>query len=322
MPPGIGYGTSSMLKSAVGAINPKGRMGRVNIPGPSHFRNNPAAGVIGFEGDQPSRMASGFGGINPSAYSGRPFKHSISMPSSPGPIGAAPAKMAGAGAEMPPGLDPAAFRAAPPSRGPRARKAPHGVYGGHRYDSLNTRGVGPRSREVAGVRAAGTNLDANQAIGKAPSAPGQSLGKASPLSMPGPSIAPGARTGGGGSPMSHGASGIGGALTTIGGGMLLGGGMSYATGGSFGQGAVMGAAGGGALAYGLPAAGKFAARRLGQGGPGGYGTAMSRFVKGMENPTARRFAFGAGAMLGGGMFGGNKSHKRGFSSNRGNHIGR
>ena len=101
---------------------------------------------------------------------------------------------------------------------------------------------------------------------------------------------------------------------SIGIGAATGGVGSYATGGNFGQGAVMGGLAGG-VGYGTM-------RKLGQAGVTGYSKQISNFMQGNENVAARRMAFGAGGMLAGGMFGGNRSHKRGFNARRGNGIGR
>lgn len=110
----------------------------------------------------------------------------------------------------------------------------------------------------------------------------------------------------------------GGMMMAAGGMALAGGAANYMTGGSFTGGAIAGVAAGGGM-YG---GGKFLAKRLGQAGAGGYGSKVAGFVSGMENSSYRRAAIGSGAALGGMMFGGSRSHRRGFNSQRGNSIGR
>jgi hypothetical protein len=151
-----------------------------------------------------------------------------------------------------------------------------------------------------------------------------------PISMPAPSVAntaeyfPSIASGGGG--FTGGGSMLG-AVGTVAAGAMTGGVTSYATGGSFTQGAMAGAAvgfGGGAMArYRIPTmGGAFAAKQLGQAGVTGYSKQIAGFTAGFENPAVRRSVFMGGAALGGFVFGGNRSHKRGFNSRRGNSIGR
>lgn len=107
------------------------------------------------------------------------------------------------------------------------------------------------------------------------------------------------------------------AAMAAGGLMAIGGVTSYATGGNAGQGAAAGLVGGGMM-YG----GMRSAARLGQNGVRGFSPKIANFMSGSENKMARRAMVGSGAALGGMMFGGNRSHRRGFNSQRGNAIGR
>lgn len=106
----------------------------------------------------------------------------------------------------------------------------------------------------------------------------------------------------------------------------LGGGISYATGGEWGQGAkaglMMGTMGYGAARFAGTGMGKSVAAKLGQMGPEGFGPRMQQTMAGFENAAHRRAAFGGGALLGGMMFGGDRSHRRGFNRSRGNTINR
>lgn len=118
---------------------------------------------------------------------------------------------------------------------------------------------------------------------------------------------------------------------------VAGGATSYATGGEFTQGAVAG----GMLGAGLGMGGASMIRQgIGSGGEaaskalkgygyddaasnvGSFSSGMVDMLGSMTTKDSRRAAFGAGAMLGGYTFGGDKSHKRGFNSNRGNSFGR
>lgn len=118
-------------------------------------------------------------------------------------------------------------------------------------------------------------------------------------------------------------SGIG-TLAGIGLGAAAGATTSWATGGNIGQGAFMGALGGGGAMYG----GRMLASSLPQVAgklPSKLSSHSSKLIDladGLENPANRSFLFAGGGMLGGFVFGGNKSHKRGFNSKRGNSIGR
>lgn len=118
---------------------------------------------------------------------------------------------------------------------------------------------------------------------------------------------------------------------------VAGGATSYATGGEFTQGAIAG----GMLGAGLGMGGASMIRQgIGSGGEaaskalkgygyddaasnvGSFSSGMVDMLGSMTTKDSRRAAFGAGAMLGGYTFGGDKSHKRGFNSNRGNSFGR
>lgn len=151
-----------------------------------------------------------------------------------------------------------------------------------------------------------------------------------PITMPnpsGPSPLPPPPPSFGSSGSITGASSIGGAIFNVAAGGFTGGMTSYTTGGSFTQGAIAGAAVGagfGAAAkYQLPSrANAFVAKQLGQKGVTGYSKDIAGFTAGFENAAVRRGAFGAGAALGGFVFGGDRSHKRGFNGRRGNSIGR
>ena len=152
-------------------------------------------------------------------------------------------------------------------------------------------------------------------------------GTGQPLTMPAPrgpsrQALRGAGAQGGGGGMFGGS-----AVWGLAAGAMLGGMTSYWTGGNFSQGAVMGAAGGAGMGYAssrgfMTAGSRFAAKKLGQTGIGGYTGGMVQFARGMESPANRRAMVGSGAALGGFMFGGNRSHKRGFNSHRGNSFGR
>ena len=121
---------------------------------------------------------------------------------------------------------------------------------------------------------------------------------------------------------------------------LGGGALSYATGGGFFQGAGAGLlAGMGASQLSkmsgkaftqntgiYPKAQAFANGSLGdyvgKDAAAGFSTGMQRIGAFTASKGSRRYAFGAGAMLGGMMFGGNRSHARGFNGERGNRFGR
>lgn len=95
---------------------------------------------------------------------------------------------------------------------------------------------------------------------------------------------------------------------------------SYATGGELGQGGVMG----GAMAGALMMSGRgLSTYKIGQAGPaGGWGEGLTKLLHNSDNVNYRRAMIGAGGLLGGMAFGGNRTHKSGFNSNRGNTIGR
>jgi hypothetical protein len=97
----------------------------------------------------------------------------------------------------------------------------------------------------------------------------------------------------------------------------LGGTASMITGGSFVQGAMAGAVIGGGGYSGAA----YMSKNMGQT-MDGYSAKLSSFMSGQENAMMRRATFGAGATMGGLMFGGNRSHRRGFNASRGNSIGR
>ena len=147
-------------------------------------------------------------------------------------------------------------------------------------------------------------------------------GPKGPLSMPSPSI--GRPSGGALVPTSSPKSNSGfnrsfghlsDAAIGIGIGAMAGGTASYATGGNFGQGAFMGGIAGGA-GYGMMAS------KLGQKGVRGFSPKLAGMMSGTENVANRRMMMAGGGMLAGGMFGGNRSHRRGFNARRGNSIGR
>jgi len=102
-----------------------------------------------------------------------------------------------------------------------------------------------------------------------------------------------------------------------------GAGGSYMTGGNIGQGAVMGAMGGAALGMGGGMAMRAGARGATSAGASkGFTSGMVDAASGLDNAANRAYTFAAGGLLGGMAFGGNKSHSRGFNSQRGNRIGR
>lgn len=115
----------------------------------------------------------------------------------------------------------------------------------------------------------------------------------------------------------------------MGGSAIMGGASSYMTDGSFAQGAAVGAFTGGMMGRHLGRqtmsnAGRYLGRGANMQGP-----RASKFSSGMvtagnflESKEMRRVMIGSGAMLGGAMFGGNRSHRKGFNANRGNTIGR
>ena len=119
------------------------------------------------------------------------------------------------------------------------------------------------------------------------------------------------------------------------GGAVAGGTASYATGGGFWQGAAAGLmVGGGAAAAMRPAGAAFLSRTPAAGmdrtlrglshehlGPN-FTQGMTKAARFTQDTGSRRMAFGAGALLGGTLFGGNRSRARGFNSNRGNRFGR
>lgn len=87
-----------------------------------------------------------------------------------------------------------------------------------------------------------------------------------------------------------------------------------------GGGAIRGAIAGAAVGLGAGAA----PRALTALAPhaGSYSSGMIKAAGMMGSRDARMAAFGGGGMLAGFAFGGNRSHKQGFNSNRGNSIGR
>lgn len=118
-----------------------------------------------------------------------------------------------------------------------------------------------------------------------------------------------------------------GTLMGVGVGAAAGATTSYMTGGNIMQGGLMGAAGGAVMGMGgirmLAQGGRGVAWQAAKRGVGnGFTSKLTQLTYGMENPANRAYMFGAGGMLGGMMFGGNRSHKRGFNSKRGNSIGR
>lgn len=104
-------------------------------------------------------------------------------------------------------------------------------------------------------------------------------------------------------------------------GATVGGLTSYSSGGSFTQGALMGALTGTGVgaAYGtrlFARTGAAIARSAGS-----YSKSVISFTQNMHTVAARRYAIASGAALGGYMFGGERTHSRGFNRNRGNRIG-
>ena len=106
----------------------------------------------------------------------------------------------------------------------------------------------------------------------------------------------------------------------------VGGTTSYATGGSFTQGAIAGGIAGAGMGYGAVGMAQVGRRAAWEGGklgaPNAFTSNLTKMTYGMENAANRAGMFAAGGMLGGFAFGGNKTHKRGFNSRRGNSIGR
>jgi len=110
----------------------------------------------------------------------------------------------------------------------------------------------------------------------------------------------------------------------IGGSALAGGVTSYATGGDFTQGAMMGGLGGAGMAIGVPKLAKLA-----KNNPKGwsalnnetFSSSMSSIGNFSATSSGRAAMFAGGGLLGGAMFGGRRSHKRGFNQNRGNGFG-
>lgn len=126
------------------------------------------------------------------------------------------------------------------------------------------------------------------------------------------------------SPSMAGARGMG-TMAGIGLGAAAGAGGSYMTGGDVGQGALAGAVGGAGMAFGRRGMINAAARggMLSKGAMGSsYSHSLIKMTKGLSSASNRAYMFGAGGMLGGMAFGGNRSHRRGFNKNRGNTIGR
>jgi hypothetical protein len=130
---------------------------------------------------------------------------------------------------------------------------------------------------------------------------------------------------------------IGATAGLIGGAAAVGGVSSYSTGGGFFQGAAAGAAVGAGLGMG---GAKFIGTSAGEAvesasgmlkhyeypdaakSAAGWSEGIRSTVSGMNSNQARKATFAAGGMLGGGVFGGDRSHKRGFNSHRGNSFGR
>jgi hypothetical protein len=116
--------------------------------------------------------------------------------------------------------------------------------------------------------------------------------------------------------------GMGGVALGVAGGATL----SYMTGGDAIQGGIAGGVVGG-IGYGMAAGGRGAAlgaaRMFGRGSTGrSFSRGVASAMKPMSSAEGRAGMYAGGAMLGGFVFGGNRSHKRGFNSKRGNSIGR
>lgn len=103
-------------------------------------------------------------------------------------------------------------------------------------------------------------------------------------------------------------------------GVLAGAGSSYITGGSILQGGIGGLALGAGVGYGGKRAFDYAAPKIDRNSS--YSAGITKISNFMDTQDGRAATFAAGGLLGGFAFGGNRSHKRGFNSNRGNSIGR
>lgn len=204
--------------------------------------------------------------------------------------------------------------------------------------SLVSRVVGatPRSVPFRGVK---------PGAGKMPSAappkinmPSPSIARTTPpsVSMPKPSIGnPVGRSAPSRSPAMNAVASTGdpsmngwGAMASIAGGAGIGAAASWASGGSMMQGAAFGAMAGAGTHAGLKYRNDLAS--FGESGMSHFGGAkaaaysgkMTQFADQFTTQQSRRAMVGAGAALGGFVFGGDRSHKRGFNQNRGNSIGR
>jgi hypothetical protein len=119
---------------------------------------------------------------------------------------------------------------------------------------------------------------------------------------------------------------------------LAGGAASYATGGGFFQGAAAGALTGMAASHGSKSMGQnfvasnggfkladqlapHVAEHLGDSAAKSFTSGAMQVGAFSASKGSRRYAFGAGALLGGTLFGG-RSHARGFNKDRGNRFGR
>lgn len=111
------------------------------------------------------------------------------------------------------------------------------------------------------------------------------------------------------------------AMSAMGG--LAGGAAAHATGQDYRTGVLVGAGiGGGASYYGAKGLGnlvKAADSTFGSGSQ--FSKGVTSTVNGFENSQARRAMITSGALLGGGMFGGGRSHASGFNKDRGTHVG-
>ncbi len=99
---------------------------------------------------------------------------------------------------------------------------------------------------------------------------------------------------------------------------------SYMSGGGYFQGAVTGGVTGAAVLGGMSLAsyGMKSSMKSGHMPMNSFTKGTAKAMATMVGKGARRYTFGAGAMLGGLMFGGNRSHAGGFNKGRGNKFGR
>jgi len=245
-----------------------------------------------------------------------------------------PSKLGGAKSLSPGGSPVGPAKAAsqrPASRASKRRVTPKGP--AQRSSGRHKR---PRAVRRAQNKA---NNKAKAAEAKRKAAAEAAAAKAGPLNMPPPNRGPKPNNLSpvGDSGQSAAMSSLMATAGLVGGAALVGGATSYSTGGSFVQGALAG----GTIGAGLGLGGAAMISR-GIGDVGGtvaghlkhyeyaaasqnvsdFSNSMVKIGSMLNSNENRKALFGAGAMLGGGIFGGNRSHKRGFNSNRGNSFGR